>query len=204
MEKAPRGRPKTLDLEQTVSVAVQGYWREGVDRVSLNEICRRAAVSKPGLYREFGNEDGLMKAALVAYRKNVLAPVYQMIAADTPFRETLDNLVLLVTRDSKTPGSSDDPEMPDGCLLVKMRESYGRLGEETRQEIDHAKREALIVYEDWVSRAMAKGELNTDMSPRLAAIYIDAQLNNALSLLARGEPNDEVNKILAVAFSMLI
>ena len=44
-----------------------------------------AEVSKPGLYREFGNEDGLMKAVLAAYQKQVLASVYQMIAADAPF-----------------------------------------------------------------------------------------------------------------------
>ena len=41
------------------------------------------------------------------------------------------------------------------------------------------------------------------MSSRFAAIYIDAQLSSALSLLARGEPNDQVKKILTVAFSML-
>ena len=40
-----------------------------------------AEVSKPGLYREFGHEDGLMKAVLVAYQKQVLALVYQLIAA---------------------------------------------------------------------------------------------------------------------------
>ena len=75
-----------MDREQTLAVAMQAYWREDVDSISLNEICRRAEVSKPGLYREFGHEDGLMKAVLVAYQKQVLAPVYQMIAADAPFQ----------------------------------------------------------------------------------------------------------------------
>jgi AcrR family transcriptional regulator len=203
MAKASRGRPKTLDPEQTVAVAMQAYWSEDVDSISLNEVCRRAEVSKPSLYREFGNEDGLMKAVLVAYQKQVLAPVYQMIAADAPFRETLDSLVSIVTRSSDAPFVSEDQEMPNGCLFVKMRESYRHLGEETRAEIDHAKEEALTVYEDWVDRAKIKGEFTGEMSSQFAAIYIDAQLSNALSLLARGEPNDGVKKILTVAFSML-
>lgn len=192
-----------MDRGQTISVAMQAYWSEDVDSISLNEICRRAEVSKPGLYREFGNEDGLMKAVLVAYQKQVLAPVYQMIAAGAPFRETLDSLVSIVTRSSSTPFASGDQAVPDGCLFVKMRESYRHLGDETRAEVDHAKEEALTVYEDWVERAKATGEFTGDMSSRFAAIYIDSQLNNALSLLARGEPNDEVKKILTVAFSML-
>ena len=84
-----------------------------------------------------------------------------------------------------------------------MREAYRRLGEETRAEIDRAKAKTLSGYEDWVERARAKGEFTSDMPSRFAAIYIDAQLNNALSLLARGEPTDEVKQILTVAFSML-
>jgi hypothetical protein len=97
----------------------------------------------------------------------------------------------------------DGQEAPSGCLLVKMRESYRYLGETTRAEIDQAKEEALTVYADWVTRAQANGEFTGEMSSRFAAIYIDAQLSNALSLLARGEPTDEVKKILSVAFSML-
>lgn len=207
MAKASRGRPKTLDREQTITVAMQTYWSEDVDSISLNEICRRAKISKPSLYREFGNEDGLMKAVLIAYQKQMLAPVYQIIAADAPFRETLDSLVSVVTRSSDarffSDDQSDDQAVPSGCLFVKMRESYRHLGEETRAEIDLAKKEALTVYEEWVERARAKGEFTGDMPSQFAAIYIDAQLSNALSLLARGEPNDEVKKILTVAFSML-
>ena len=130
-----------------------------------------------------------------------------MIAADAPFRETLDRLVSLVTRSSDAhffrDDQSDDQQVPNGCLLVKMRESYRHLGEETRAEVDRAKNETLAVYEDWVARARAKGEFTGDMSSRFAAIYIDTQLSNALSLLARGEPQDEVKQILTVAFSML-
>ena len=203
MAKASRGRPKTTDREQTLAVAMRAYWSEDVDSVSWNEICRRAAVSKPALYREFGNEDGLMKAVLVAYLQQVLAPVSQLTAADAPFRTTLDSLVSIVTRGGDAQIFSAEQAVPAGCLFVKMRESYRRLGEETRAEIDRAKAETLRGYEDWVERARAKGEFTGDMPSRLAAIYIDAQLNNALSLLARGEPNDEVKQILTVAFSML-
>lgn len=203
MNKVPRGRPKKLLREQAIALAVQAYWQDSTDTVSLNEFCRRATLSKPSVYREFGNEDGLMKAALLSYQATVLAPVYQMIRDDRPFPETLDALVSLVTRNDATSSQVDDQSMPAGCLLVKMRESYNRLGEQVQQAIDDARQEALTVYENWVADATAKGEFTADLTPQLAAIYIDAQLNNALSLLARGEPRDEVSNILNVAFSVL-
>ena len=60
------------------------------------KICMKAKVAKPGLYREFRNEDGLINAVLLAYQKKVLTPILQMLTTDTPFRETLDNLVSFI------------------------------------------------------------------------------------------------------------
>jgi AcrR family transcriptional regulator len=195
--KASRGRPKTLNRDHVLDVAMHAYWKEGIGNLSLNEICRRCAVSKPGLYREFGSEDGLMKAVLLAYQEQVLTPMLQMLTTEAPFRETLDNLVSFVTT------GNGNQEAPKGCLLVKMRESRMRVGEATREQIDRAQEQALTAYEGWVERSKEKGEFSTDMSPQFAATYIDAQLSNALSQIARGEQSSNVKKILIIAFSML-
>jgi len=126
------------------------------------------------------------------------------MAAEAPFQETLVAVGSLVPRSGVLPVEiAKGQPMRAGCLLVKMRESYERVGGEVQGEIDRAKQEALSVYEHWVMRAIEKGDFTADMSPRLAATYIDAQLNNALSLMARGEPSQEVAAILTVAFSVL-
>jgi hypothetical protein len=38
-----------LDRVRTLDAAIDSYWRGSVDSVSVNEIYRRAKVSKPGL-----------------------------------------------------------------------------------------------------------------------------------------------------------
>src|SRR6056297_1647577 len=115
--KASRGRPKTLNRDHVVDVAMHAYWKEGLDVMSLNEICRRCEISKPGLYREFGNEDGLMQAVILAYQERVLARVLEILSTEASFRATLDNLLSFVTT------VNDNQKAPRGCLLVKMRES---------------------------------------------------------------------------------
>ncbi len=195
--KASRGRPKTLNRDHVVDVAMQAYWKEGIDAMSLNEICRRCEISKPGLYREFGSEDGLMKAVILAYQERVLTPVFQMLNTETPFRETLDTLVSFVTE------VNDNQEASKGCLLVKMRESRMHVGDATREQIDFAHEQALKAYEEWVERSKKKGEFNANMSSQFASTYIDAQLSHALSQIARGEDSQMVKKILILAFSML-
>lgn len=195
--KPSRGRPKTLDRDHVLDVAMDSYWKEDIGSLSLNEICRRAGVSKPGLYREFSNEDGLMKAVLVKYQEQVLSPVKQMLNSEAPFREGLDNLVSFAT------SVSCNHESPMGCLFIKMRESRMHLGQETRRQVDILEEQGLSTFRDWVKRSKSKGEFTADMSPEFAATYIDAQLINASSLLTHGEDPQTVKKILFVAFSML-
>ncbi|CAH8198293.1 MULTISPECIES: TetR/AcrR family transcriptional regulator [Vibrio] len=192
-----RGRPKTLDRDHVLDVAMDSYWKDDIGNLSINEICRRAGVSKPGLYREFSNEDGLMKAVLIRYQEQVLDPVQKMLNSKMPFREVLDNLVSFAS------SASCNHESPNGCLFIKMRESRIHLGEETRAQLDLLEEQGLIAFRKWVERSKAKGELSVNMSPEFAATYIDSQLSNASSQLARGVHPATVKKILLVAFSIL-
>lgn len=192
-----KGRPKTLDREHVLDVAMDAYWKEGIGNLSLNEICRRSGVSKPGLYREFSNEDGLIKAVIIRYQEQVLNPVQQMLHSEASFRETLDSLVSFAT------STRCHQESPMGCLFIKMRESRTHLGEATRAQVDFLEEQGLSTFRKWVERSKAKGEFSADMSPEFAATYIDAQISNASSQLARGQDPKIVKKILSVAFSIL-
>jgi len=176
---------------------MDSYWKDDIGNLSLNEICRRSGVSKPGLYREFCNEDGLMKAVLMRYQEQVLDPVQQMLNSETPFREALDNLVSFAT------SVSCNHESPNGCLFIKMRESRIHLGEKTRAQVDFLEEQGLVAFTKWVERSKVRGEFSVDMSSEFAATYIDTQLSNASSQLARGVAPETVKKILSVAFSML-
>ena len=55
-----RGRPRKASKSQIVENAMALYWHDGLSTRSLNELCRQLDLSKPGLYREFGGEDGLI------------------------------------------------------------------------------------------------------------------------------------------------
>lgn len=195
--KPVRGRPKTLDLDHVLDVAMDSYWKDNIGNLSLNEICRRSGVSKPGLYREFSNEDGLMKAVLIRYQEQVLEPVQQMLNSDVPFKEALDNLISFAT------SVNCHDESPNGCLFIKMRESRVHLGKETQAQIDFLEKQGLIFFKKWVERSKTKGEFSVDMSSEFVATYIDAQLSNASTQLARGVAPETVKKILLVAFSVL-
>lgn len=194
--KRPRGRPKTFDPARTLDVAVDSYWRDGVDSVSVNEICRRAEVSKPGLYREFGGEDQLMDAALTRYSETVLGPVLASLSDDRPFRETLDSLIDFATRE-------ETPDVPSGCLFAKMRSFRRRLGPITGAHIDKLRDDAVEAYAAWLEECAKKREIELPAPTEMAATYVDAQLTMMLGQISAGEDPATVRAHARLAFAVL-
>lgn len=191
-----RGRPKTVDRQRTIELAMTSYWQDGVEACSVNEICRLAQISKPGLYREFGGEDGLMAAVLSHYRDLVIVPLLEMLAAERPFAEMLHELLHWMTADRDTPA---------GCLFCKMRAASlrSRLGEATTQQLEAIRDEMRATYKQWYQRGLMQGEVNPVIAPDFAAHYIDTQLTMVLNLLAAGEEPEQVRAQAELAFAGL-
>jgi AcrR family transcriptional regulator len=193
--KRGRGRPQTLNREHTVEVAMTSLWCDGVRDVSMNEICRRANVSKPGAYREFGNEDGLMEAVVDLYRATVVVPLVEVLALDKPFSAVLDIVLHAVTEPSGKPA---------GCLVAELRSAPGRLGPATAAKVSTVVEEMRQAYEQWFRRAQSRGEVDGTVSPFLAAHFIETQLTSVLLQMRLGRDRELVRAQAQLAFRALI
>ena len=80
-----RGRPKTLDRDRVLQTALIQYWSKGPANVSISDICNLTGASKPGVYREFGSDDGLKRPALTAYQEGPVARIYDTLTRNPPF-----------------------------------------------------------------------------------------------------------------------
>ena len=192
-----RGRPKTLNRDHVLKVAMTSYWDDGPMAVSINEICRRAGVSKPGLYREFGSEDGLKTAALESYRESVLSQLFEIFEVDQPFDDALTALTDLILQERAEIG------LPTGCLFGKMRGCRRELGPKTNDAIDATWDTAQARMKDWVDRAKHNGQLDMRISTTTAALYVDAQFASAITMQAQGVERAETSEFLQIAFNGL-
>ena len=71
------GRPKTLDREEIINIAFNEYWEKGMFNVPITSIAKLAKVSRPGIYKEFEDEDGLRTEVLKKYIKLSAEPVHK-------------------------------------------------------------------------------------------------------------------------------
>ncbi len=191
-----RGRPKTLERDHVLKTALMCYWATSPD-VAISKICAKAGASKPGLYREFGSDDGLKEAVLSVYGEIVSTRRSEILASEQPFSEVLEALITYTIQDRRALG------LPDGCLLFAMRARRDEFGPLTRKKIDQLRLDSLEKYRQWIDRAKANGEFRADMSTETAALYLDAQAGNAMRLQKEGISNEVIGEILRTAFSAL-
>ena len=192
-----RGRPKTLDRDQVLQTALLAYWSSGPTNVSISEICSMTGASKPGVYREFGSDDGLKKSVLETYHDLAVQPLINILERDQSSCETTDALIGFMTQDRKQLG------IPRGCLFVMMRAHAQLLGPSTYEALQDVRRDLFGAYEAWIERSKSRGEF-ADIPTDIAALFMDAQHGGAMRMQREGLPNDAIASVLGTAFRVLV
>lgn len=195
--KPTRGRPKTLDRDQILQTTLMAYWSKGPTNVSISDICSTTGASKPGVYREFGNDDGLKKTVLDTYHSLAVQPLIDILKKDQPVRHTIDGLIGYMTQDRT------DLDIPQGCLFVMMRAHAQQLGPATCEKLQEIRRDLLGDYEAWIKRVKARGEF-ADIPTDVAALFIDTQHGGAMRMQREGVPNETIARVLKIAFRALV
>ncbi len=77
-EKRAPGRPQAFRPEEALDRAMELFWEFGYEGVDVNRIARAVHVTKPALYRAFGDKPTLLLRAVERYAIKVGSP---MIAA---------------------------------------------------------------------------------------------------------------------------
>jgi AcrR family transcriptional regulator len=190
-----RGRTRTFNNDKTLDVAIQSYWSKGPTQVSVNEICTLAGVSKPSLYREFNNEDGLMAASLERYADQVLSHVLGLLAKDKDFQQVLDSLVDYALR-------QPTESAPAGCLFAKMRLDKAILGPKTNQVIETLRESAISAFAKWLAKATDEPGVVLPASIAVSAAYLDDQLTHLANRMSDGESVDALRGQAKIAFSV--
>jgi TetR/AcrR family transcriptional regulator, copper-responsive repressor len=194
LDPAPtRGRPRKMNNDDVLDVALTAYWQGDPADVSVNAICQRAGISKPSLYREFGSEDGLTRAVLDRYADRVLSDMFVLLQSGKGLRETLGAL---------TDFASADPRMETGCLFYKMRAGKHRLGPQTRARVEEIDAAAQTAYAAFLQSCREAGDWPGALPVAAGAKYLGEQIALAITQRASGEDPARIRDMLTLALSV--
>lgn len=77
------------------------FWKHGIKRVSVEEICDNAMVSKMSFYRHFKNKDAIAEALIEQVFNNSMKRYNAIMQSDDDFRIKVDKIVKLQYDDAK-------------------------------------------------------------------------------------------------------
>ncbi len=195
------GRPVSFDRVSTIEAATELYWQSGVAATSFNEVSRALGVSKPTLYRYFGDEDGLVSAAIQHYVD----------------QRTLHTELLSATGDIRTDLNAwfdkqiddlyertEDASMPTGCLLMECVQLGKALGEKSTATVREAVIEFLGMFEERLKIAREAGQLRPGIDLDAAVRLVAGQTIIAKNVVLIGEPKENLKRMVALAIDGII
>ena len=173
-----RGRPRKASKAQIVENAMALYWQDGLATRSLNELCRQLEVSKPGLYREFGGEDGLIADCLTLYGQISKNAFEAIISDNQPFNVQLTEFIDQIF--------TFHDQFPQGCLLMQASREQRVLGPASLDALQSAGADFFKMVHSWVRSAQERGDIASNVSADVTSFQILAQIHSIHSGLAGG------------------
>jgi AcrR family transcriptional regulator len=150
---------------QILSTAEDLFQRFGFKRITIEEICAKATVSKMTFYKYFPNKNELIKKILNSWLKQVEQQINEIDVMDIPFTEKIRKLLSLKEESSSKISKEFMAEYmnPDPDLQNFIKDFYRR---------------ATILFIDFIKKAQEKGEVRREIKPE----FLVAILNKMLEL----------------------
>jgi AcrR family transcriptional regulator len=150
---------------QILSTAEDLFQRFGFKRITIEEICAKANVSKMTFYKYFPNKTELIKRIMNSWLKQVEQTINEFAGMDIPFTEKIKRLLELkeestgkISKEFMTEYMNPDPDLHNF-----VKDFYAR---------------ATSLFIEFIKKAQEKGDVRRDVKPE----FLVAVLNKMLEL----------------------
>ena len=154
-------------FEAIVAAARSLFWKHGIKRVSIEEICEKAEVSKMTCYKYFSNKTAIAKYLLEDMFETGVKVYKEIYNSDIPYEEKVKKLLDLKM--------SNAHEMSQELL----DDIYKYQDEELSETIENIKNKLISIYLDDIRESQKTGEIRNDIKPEFMLYF----LNNLTEML---------------------
>ena len=146
--------------QQIIATAAGLFQRFGIRRVSVEEICQKASVSKMTFYKYFKNKNELVKYLWNNWFDEALIKFDDIRRRQIPFTEKL--LLMLKLKEESVKNLSYELALDYFNAVPEMRDFFEGL---TRKSINR--------FLDFIREAQQKGEVRAEMRPKFFLAFLD-------------------------------
>ena len=159
---------KKMTEDQKFAAIVQTskdlFWKYGIKRVTIEEICREAGASKMTFYKHFRNKTEVVKVIIAKITMEAMEKYNAIMAQDIPFSEKISQSIHLKMEQT----AEMSHEFFDDYYLHAEPELKEFLEEQIRSSLG-------LVYRDYVE-AQKRGEIRQDIKPDFIIYFLNKMM----------------------------
>lgn len=195
--KKGRGRPKQFDRETALDQALQLFWRHGYEATSLADLVEATGAKAPTLYAEFGNKEGLFRAAAERYVTKFAEKGKALLA-----RPGLSVTQAIEDFYRAAAAMFTDKSLPSGCFIICTSAALAASSDEVAQILrsrHHLQEHTLL---DFLLTRQQQGELPASTDCAGLAKYLACTLQGMSVQAREGASEDDLNGIVSTLMAV--
>lgn len=150
--------------EQLLTAAKMLFWKHGIRRVSIEEICKEAGVSRMTFYKHFRDKDGIIQAILEGLERDALERYRTVMKSDIPFPEKVKALVRWKS------------EQTDTLSHDFYHDIHQHAGRSVIDLMDRMDKDSIRLMEKDIVQARKQGHLRAGIHPKFFVYLLDKMI----------------------------
>jgi AcrR family transcriptional regulator len=152
---------KKSEKFQAITAAAKSlFWKHGIRRVTIDEICHDAGVSKMTCYKYFSNKTAIAKYLIEDLFETGVKVYKEIYNSDIPYEEKVKKIIELKM--------SNAHEMSQELV----DDIYKYQDEELAETIEDIKKRMIGIYLEDIEEAQKEGEIRTDIKPEFMLYFL--------------------------------
>jgi len=152
---------RTKKFEAIVSAAKSLFWKHGIRRVSIEEICMEAGVSRMTFYKYFSDKTAIAKFIIEDMFENELRAYKEILKTNVSYEEKVKMILALKIKNTY----EISQELLDDIYKYK--------DEEISDTFENVKNKMLAIYLADFREAQKSGEIRTDIKPEFILYFLN-------------------------------
>ena len=184
VKRAP-GRPQAFLPEDALDRAVEMFWEHGYEGVDVERIARAVHVTKPALYRAFGDKPTLLLKAVERYAMTYGAPMIAAFQAEPDIHKA-------VTAFCEATVDTATGEARSGCMMAAAALGQSERVGEIRSFAARGLTAAADIFAQRFEQEMGAGRLPRTLSARVRGRALIDLMQGLLLRAKAGVSRDEL------------
>jgi AcrR family transcriptional regulator len=149
--------------------AVEELFRQfGIEKVSINDIARKAGVSQATIYNNFGSKDGLAREFMKEMIDRLISQTRLILTTDKPFREKLRSFLQFMSEII----SQENPPLSHGVVFPA---NVDLLNDPQMKQIHNSVQEKMTdLFLELLREGKKQGQVIPDLSEEAFRIYFSS------------------------------